>query len=85
VVHAGEKLKIPCRVDNDPANRITNITWEKDGNPITVSSEDRCRFLFTFRKRFWNSFILDGQKIMKKQRKNINSYIIYEKVSWAWV
>jgi hypothetical protein len=22
---------------------------------------------------------------MKKQRKNINSYIIYEKVSWAWV
>lgn len=44
VVHAGEKLKIPCRVDNDPANRITNITWEKDGNPITVSSEDRIDF-----------------------------------------
>jgi hypothetical protein len=32
------------RVDNDPGNRITNITWEKDGNPITVSSEDRIDF-----------------------------------------
>ena len=44
VVHAGEKLKIPCRVDNDPGNRITNITWEKDGNPISVTSEDRIDF-----------------------------------------
>ncbi len=44
VVHAGEKLKIPCRVENDPGNRITNITWEKDGNPISVSSEDRFDF-----------------------------------------
>jgi hypothetical protein len=44
VVHAGEKLKIPCRVDNDPANRIMNITWDKDGKAIKVTSEDRIDF-----------------------------------------
>ena len=30
-VHAGEKLKIPCNVDIDSLNMITNITWTVDG------------------------------------------------------
>ena len=43
-VHAGQKLKIPCHVGNDPLNRITNIQWTKNGKPITIGAQDRIDF-----------------------------------------
>ena len=40
VVPAGQKLKLPCKVENDAMNRITRILWTKDGQPIQVGGED---------------------------------------------
>jgi len=39
-VSAGQKLKLPCRVDNDAMNRITRIRWTKNGDDITVGGRD---------------------------------------------
>ena len=43
-VHAGQKLKVPCHVSNDPLNRITNIVWTKDGKAIRIGAQDRIDF-----------------------------------------
>lgn len=39
-VPAGQKLKLPCRVENDDMNRITRILWSKDDKNIQVGGED---------------------------------------------
>ena len=39
-VPAGQKLKLPCKVDNDEMNRITRILWSKDGQDIQVGGKD---------------------------------------------
>ena len=33
-VHAGLNLRIPCKVDHDPLNRLTNIMWSLNDEPI---------------------------------------------------
>ena len=43
-IHAGQQAKLPCQVDNDERNRITNIEWTKDGDSIQVGVEDRIDF-----------------------------------------
>ena len=43
-VRAGQKLKVPCNFDHDPLNRVTNIQWSKDGQPLTVGPKDRVDF-----------------------------------------
>ena len=43
-VLAGEKLRIPCIVDIDPLNRITNIKWQKNDTDIKVEAKDRVDF-----------------------------------------
>ena len=43
-IHAGQQAKLPCLVDNDERNRITNIEWTKDGDSIQVGVEDRIDF-----------------------------------------
>ena len=40
VIPAGQKLKLPCKVENDEMNRITRILWTKDDQPIEVGGED---------------------------------------------
>ena len=39
-VPAGQKLKLPCKVDNDDMNRITGIVWTKDDEGIQVGGKD---------------------------------------------
>ena len=39
-VPAGQKLKLPCKVDNDDMNRITGIVWTKDDQGIQVGGKD---------------------------------------------
>lgn len=43
-VRAGQRLLMPCKVENDPLNRITNIAWTKDGAPIDIGPKDRIDF-----------------------------------------
>ena len=43
-IQAGQKLKLPCKVDNDERNRITNIEWTKNDKSIHVGLEDRIDF-----------------------------------------
>ena len=33
-VHAGLNLRIPCKVVHDPLNRLTNIMWSLNDEPI---------------------------------------------------
>jgi len=43
-IQAGQKLKLPCRVENDERNRITNVNWKKDNKSIQVGVDDRIDF-----------------------------------------
>jgi len=43
-IQAGQKLKLPCRVENDERNRITNVNWRKDDKSIQVGVDDRIDF-----------------------------------------
>jgi len=43
-IRAGQKLKLPCRVENDERNRITNVNWKKDNKSIQVGVDDRIDF-----------------------------------------
>lgn len=43
-VPAGQKLKLPCKVENDEMNRITRIFWTKDEKSIQVGGEDMIDF-----------------------------------------
>ena len=43
-IYAGENMKIPCKFEKDPLNRITNIKWTKDEKPIEVGKKDRVDF-----------------------------------------
>ena len=40
-VQAGKQVKLPCKVDHDMSNRITNLEWTKDGERISPGGEDR--------------------------------------------
>jgi hypothetical protein len=35
-IPAGQKLKLPCKVENDEMNRITKIGWTKNNRSIEV-------------------------------------------------
>jgi len=43
-IQAGQKLKLPCNVDQDENNKITNIVWTKDDLSLQVGVEDRIDF-----------------------------------------
>lgn len=43
-IQAGQKLKLPCRVENDERNRITNVNWKKNNRSIQVGVDDRIDF-----------------------------------------
>jgi len=43
-IQAGQKLKLPCRVENDERNRITNVNWKKNNKSIQVGVDDRIDF-----------------------------------------
>ena len=43
-IQAGQPAKLPCRVENDERNRITNIAWTKDDMSLQVGVEDRIDF-----------------------------------------
>ena len=44
VIQAGQKLQLPCRVENDERNKITDIRWTKGDKKIEVGLEDRIDF-----------------------------------------
>ena len=37
-------MKLPCNVDQDENNKITNIVWTKDDHSLQVGVEDRIDF-----------------------------------------
>ncbi len=43
-VPAGEKLKLPCKVDHDVKNRITRIQWLKNGTALSHGGDDTIDF-----------------------------------------
>jgi hypothetical protein len=43
-IPAGQKLKLPCKVENDDMNRITKIGWTKNNRSIEVGGEDMVDF-----------------------------------------
>ena len=43
-IPAGQKLKLPCKVENDEMNRITKIGWTKNNKSIEVGGEDMVDF-----------------------------------------
>ena len=43
-IQAGQKLTLPCRVENDERNKITDIRWTKDDKTIEVGIDDRIDF-----------------------------------------
>ena len=43
-IPAGQKLKLPCKVENDDMNRITKIGWTKNNKSIEVGGEDMVDF-----------------------------------------
>lgn len=43
-VQAGQQLKLPCDVEIDERNRITDIRWSKDGKKIEAGIDDRIDF-----------------------------------------
>ncbi len=43
-IHAGKRLRIPCHFSNDPLNRVTNIEWSKDDEPIAIGPKDKIDF-----------------------------------------
>ena len=46
VIQAGQKLKLPCMVENDERNKITDIRWTKGDKKIEVGLEDRIDFSY---------------------------------------
>ena len=76
-IHAGQQAKLPCLVDNDERNRITNIEWTKDGDSIQVGVEDRIDFGYD-----GSLIIFNVQKRHEGQCNqiiiNINIYYVYD-------
>ena len=76
-IHAGQQAKLPCQVDNDERNRITNIEWTKDGDSIQVGVEDRIDFGYD-----GSLIIFNVQKRHEGQCNqiiiNINIYYVYD-------
>ncbi len=43
-INAGETLRIPCNFRHDRLNRVTAISWHKDGGDVADSPGDRVDF-----------------------------------------